>query len=468
MYKKIKDGILWTFFGNLVKGGSGILLISILSRELGPEKIGLIGILSVIYGLCETLLDFGVSQSIVSKKSVEKNELSSLFWLNQGLGLILFVAIYFLADPIADFIGYVEISKMIKILSIVFIIEPIDLVFQAILQKNMNFKVLESVSVIKQFSVLISTLLFLNFNLGIASYVCGIVAGAFVDACLLFRYFLKNKLWMPNFHFRLSECKKHLRFGFYTTLKSFLNFAGTNLDQIIVAKVFSIEVLGLYYFSKKIIEQPISFITSSFSKISFPLYSRMKKDHDIKNVYELLTKKISLIGFPILSIAFVFSPYLVELFFGNKWLESVELIRLFLIVGAIQIISVGFSSSVILSKDKPKELFLTDLFFTPTRLFLIFLSSLYSIKATIIFYMLIMLIKSIYLQSKTNKLINLSFKEYFSQLKNPIIISVVYIFLAEISNNFYASLIITTAIFYVILNELLKKDMEKILNKIEV
>lgn len=468
MYKKIKNSFFWTFLGNLIKGGSGILLLSILSKELGPEKIGLIGILSVIYGLCETLLDFGISQSIISKKSIKKNELSSIFWLNQSFGLILAVITYFLANPISNFIGHVEISNMIRVLSVVFIIEPLDLVFQTILQKNMNFKVLELVTITKQISILISTVFFLKLELGILSYVYGIIFGAIVDSSFLFKIFIENKWWTPTKYFKFSECKRHLKFGVYATLKSFLNFAGANLDQIIIAKIFSVEVLGLYYFSKKIIEQPISFFTSSFTKISFPIYSRMKNNSDIRKTYKLLTNKISLLGFPALSAIFVLSPYILEIIFGKKWLESIELIRLFVVVGAIQLISVGFSSSVILSKNKPKDLFLTDLFFTPVRLFLIFLSSLHSIKSAIFSYILITTLKSVYLQSKTNKMISMSFKEYLLQLKEPIAISLTYVFSNRLISNSYLLVTTTFLMFSAVLYIFFKSNTKQILNELNV
>jgi len=61
---------------------------------------------------------------------------------------------------IAGFYNYGELEFLIRILSIIFLIEPLGLVFRALLQKELNFPILEKVSITRNIFQLVIIILF--------------------------------------------------------------------------------------------------------------------------------------------------------------------------------------------------------------------------------------------------------------------------------------------------------------------
>ncbi len=421
VYPKSKKGFKWTLLSNGIKGGLGFLLIFFLTKILGPEKIGIISILMVIYGLSENFVQFGISQSIISRDKTTKNELTSIFWANLFIGFSVFLIVNLIALQIANFYNQPNILIYIRILSIVFLIEPLDLVFRAILEKELNFPNLEKVNIIKYSILSISIIVFVFLGFDIFSYVYGIILSVLTSVFSFSFIFIKNKLWVPSFHFSFQEIKPHYSFGFYVTTKSFLTYVGRNFDELIVGKILGMEILGLYYFAKKIVEKPSQLLSASFSKVSFPMFVNLKSDASkLKKAYLNLTHIIASSGFLFFGGMIFLAPILIPIIFGAKWNGSIFLIQIFSVIAFLDIVSGGFSPYVLYVFNKPRFVMKVDLFLTPLRLFLIYLASLISIKVVVLVFFCIILSKMIILQNKANKNLSTNFREYLLNIKKPI------------------------------------------------
>jgi len=87
--KKSARGALFTLMGT----GSAFLLnlvsTAILARLLIPEDFGLIAMVTAITGLLLVFGDIGLAMATIQRESISHDQVSSLFWVNVGLGLAL-------------------------------------------------------------------------------------------------------------------------------------------------------------------------------------------------------------------------------------------------------------------------------------------------------------------------------------------------------------------------------------------
>ena len=421
VYSKSKKGFVWTVISNGLQGGLGFLTLLVLTYVLGVEKMGIISILGVIYGLSETVVQFGLSRSIISREKTTDKELTSIFWTNLGIGFVVFLAVNLLADIIAQLYDQPDMGGYIKVLSIIFLVEPLDLVFRAVLERELEFARLQKVKMFRFVfqAILIITLVLLGF--GVISYVYGIIAATALSAITFLIIFLRNNLWVPSLHFKLSDIKEHYSFGAYVTGKSFLNYMGRHFDELIVGAVLGVEPLGIYYFAKKVVERPMQLFVRSFSKVSFPMFSKLKsKLEKMTKAYFNLMHAVSSVGFLIFGSMIVFAPLLIPLIFGEEWVESIFLIQVFSLTAFLDVISAGFSSPILYVFRDPKYNFKVDLFMTPFRLLLIFLASLISIEAVVITFFLVVIFKVLLLQNRVNHYLKIDFGRFFKNLQNPL------------------------------------------------
>jgi O-antigen/teichoic acid export membrane protein len=72
--------------------GNGVLQLAasvILARLLGAEDFGLVAIVTVLTSFAPLLIDFGLGDATTQKSKITRSQVSSLFWLSSGIGLVI-------------------------------------------------------------------------------------------------------------------------------------------------------------------------------------------------------------------------------------------------------------------------------------------------------------------------------------------------------------------------------------------
>src|SRR5262245_37787265 len=76
--------------------GNGVLQIAaavVLARLLTPEDFGLVVIATVLTSFAPVLIDFGLGDATAHRTKITRDQVSSLFWLSSGIGLVIAVVI---------------------------------------------------------------------------------------------------------------------------------------------------------------------------------------------------------------------------------------------------------------------------------------------------------------------------------------------------------------------------------------
>ncbi|MGQ7114949.1 oligosaccharide flippase family protein, partial [Escherichia sp. TWPC-MK] len=73
------------------------------------------------------------ANSIIQRKEISHLELTTLYWLNVGLGIVVCVAVFLLSDLIGDVLNNPDLAPLIKTLSLAFVVIPHGQQFRALM-----------------------------------------------------------------------------------------------------------------------------------------------------------------------------------------------------------------------------------------------------------------------------------------------------------------------------------------------
>ena len=79
--KQTFSGLVWTITDTLVLKGLFFAATILLARILGPADFGLIGLISVFLALGVSIVDSGLSSSLIRTVDVENKDYSTVFIL---------------------------------------------------------------------------------------------------------------------------------------------------------------------------------------------------------------------------------------------------------------------------------------------------------------------------------------------------------------------------------------------------
>ena len=120
--KKTARGLIW---GGIGSGGMQLLNLAfgiLLSRILSPGDYGMVGALTIFSAVAGIFTESGFTLAIVNRKEISQSDYSSVFWFNLAVGAGLYLALFFLAVPIADFYRTPEMVPLARFLFLSFFI----------------------------------------------------------------------------------------------------------------------------------------------------------------------------------------------------------------------------------------------------------------------------------------------------------------------------------------------------------
>src|SRR5690348_12967214 len=142
LYKKTVSGVFWTFIQRVGGNGLSFIIFIVLARLLSPRDFGLIGMLNIFIQISQTLVDGGFSLALIQKKNADEEDYSSVFYINLAVSTALYFVIFFTAPLIATFYKQPILTELLRVISLIFIINAFSYVQNARLTKEMRFKTL--------------------------------------------------------------------------------------------------------------------------------------------------------------------------------------------------------------------------------------------------------------------------------------------------------------------------------------
>ncbi|ELY2514761.1 MOP flippase family protein [Cronobacter malonaticus] len=332
---KTISGAKWSAISTVIIISLGLVQMTILARLMDGHQFGLLTISLVIIALADTLSDFGIANSIIQRKSISNLELTTLYWLNVGLGIVVCAVVFLLSDLIAAVLHNPDLAPLIRTLAFAFVVIPHGQQFRALMQKELEFN---KIGAIETFSVLAG----FTFTVVSAQYwpvAMTAILGYLVNTAVrtaLFGFF-GRKIYRPGLHFSLSSVSSNLKFGAWLTADSLVNYVNTNLSTLVLARILGAAAAGGYNLAYNVAVVPPMKLNPIITRVLFPAFAKIQDDIDKLrvNFYKLLSV-VGIINFPALLGLMVVSNNFVPLVFGEKWVSIVPILQLLCIVGLLR------------------------------------------------------------------------------------------------------------------------------------
>ncbi|MES9665971.1 MOP flippase family protein [Bacillus nitratireducens] len=330
--QKAFSGAKWTTISAIIVSSLQIIQLVIVSRILPPESLGLMTTIMVVVGFAQLYSDMGITNAIIYKESLTGKQLSSLYWFNLMLGLLLTIFIIGITPVIADFYHEPKLKTLLYLIAVIFLINPIGQQSMVLHQKELKFNILAKIEILAAISGFILTIALAYGGYDVYSLVVGQIFIGFVKMCGY--VFISKNVSRPMMYFKFSEVKSFISFGLYQLGERTVHYINSNLDYIIIGSLLGSKALGYYTIAFNLIILPISKINPIVTRVAFPVFSKIQNNIPLlKSSYFKVIRVLSFINFPYFFGLFISAPILVPVVFGEKWMPSVVLIQILAFVG---------------------------------------------------------------------------------------------------------------------------------------
>ncbi|MEO0740862.1 MAG: lipopolysaccharide biosynthesis protein [Bacteroidota bacterium] len=340
-------GFGWMFGGRGVYFAVNMVVLVVLARLLDPAEFGLIGAAMLVVDFCNQFSQIGVSPYLVQREEIHDRHIRVAWTCSLLSGLLVYGGILLLEHQVARFFNIPELAALIPFVGVLVVLQCVQTVVQALLQRNLKFKQIALWRVIGNvFGYGIVSIGCALAGLGVWSLVWGRLAQNSVQALgyLATMPFPKRPL------LRWEVLKEMASFGGGVSLQNVFNYFGRQGDYIIVGRYLGATSLGLYTRAYKLMELPVKFVGQSLHSVLFPVLSKMQNDDErMGAAFVRVSSAMVLFSAAIGSFVGVLAPEIVSVMLGDGWEGVILPLQ---VLGAATVFrgTYKISSSVVLAK----------------------------------------------------------------------------------------------------------------------
>lgn len=347
-------GITWNFIEIFSRNGMNFIIGIILARLLSPTEFGIIGMVMIFIVISDVFIDSGFRQALIRKKECTQADYSTVFYFNVAVSIVLYCILFFSSGLISSFFNVPALKDVVKVMGLVIIINSFRLIQQTMLEKRVNFRFLAKITFTAS---LISGLLGIALaysGFGVWSLVIKMIAYAFLVTLLCWAF---NR-WFPVPVFSIRAFNEHFSFGSKILLSQVISKLVTNTYVFIIARYFSVEILGFYAKANSFNSMISGNLETMVSKVSYPVLASINDDNErLKRGYRKIIKTTMFMScFAMLFIG-ISSEALIVTLLGERWLQTAGFLSI-MCYGGMLFPMLALNSSILKVKGR-SDLFLT-------------------------------------------------------------------------------------------------------------
>jgi PST family polysaccharide transporter len=321
--------------------GNGVLQIVgavVLARLLTPEDFGLVALVMVLTRFAPLLIDFGMADATTQRNKITQSQISTLFWLNSGIGFAVAVGLVVCSPLIAWLYQEPRLQSVALYFAITFVFTGMSGQHLSLLRRTMQFVVIAKIQFLSAAAGFAVAILIAMSGYGYWALVLRPIVSA---ACIAAGAWMACR-WRPGLPVFDTEVKSMVGFGMHV-----LGFSITFSMTMVADRI----ALGLFY-----LPRDVGFYQNALNMYDNAMWSPLQQLHGVGSAglsklrsnpaalqekYEATLSALAFFVMPTAAILSVTGQDVVVILLGKIWRESGLLLSIIALRGIFDFIELS-------------------------------------------------------------------------------------------------------------------------------
>lgn len=319
LVNKVITGVRWAAVLRMAGQSFSWLSTLIVIRFLSPTDYGLNSMLQSPLEVIMCLTTLGLDIALVQSSKLEETEIRSVFGWLLVINGVLFLAYFFGGTLLANYFKEPRLDILAKILALIFLLVPFRVIPNALLDRELKFKLRAQVDLSATICATLLTLGMAVMGAGVLALVLGVIASRAIAVILLMVFepwFVK-----PSLHYATAH--RLMVFGGLTAVTGVVGMMSGAVLSLIAGRQLGAELLGIYAVSAEFAMWPLSKVLPVMNLSLVPAFSKFQSQRDVATHYWVkgigfaaLVLVPAMIGMACIADAFVHT------ILGDKWSDA--------------------------------------------------------------------------------------------------------------------------------------------------
>jgi len=335
---RVNRGLAWIAIASSIVWVLDIVgMIIVLALWISPAEMGIAALIIPFFPALDLAAELGLPSAVIQRDDHTPEKISTVFWLNLGMALLLCVVLGLVVGPILAAVhGHPILAAMAAVYGVKLVWHNVYVVPRSLMRRELRFKELSVIRIIGNVGEFAAKVGSAAAGAGIWCFLIGpsarvVLVGIGIQIC---------HPWRPQLLFRLREAMDWAKFGLKASASQIIYQLYTNVDYQVVGYAFTPEVTGLYWLAYELVLKPCFLIGQTLAPIAFAAYSRLKHTREALVKQFISFTRLSLVvmlGF--LSIIIVSADDILRLIWDEDAARAATAARILCGVGVLRSLS---------------------------------------------------------------------------------------------------------------------------------
>jgi PST family polysaccharide transporter len=311
----------------------GLASIVFVARLISPAEYGIIAMVAPVTAFVLLFQNLGLNQAVVQARTLTPQQTNALFWVNMAASAAVALVLVAISPLVAWFYGDPRPGWVTAATALTILVTGSRQQHIALMNRNMRFRDLGIVDVATAVATFLATL---AFAYALRSY-WALWIGAFLGAVFNSALAWWLSPWRPSLAVSFAGTRSMLSFGANLTGFNIVNFFARNLDNVLIAKVWGAEAVGLYDRAYKLMMFPISNINYPVSRVILPALSRVQDEPArFRRMFLLSVTALALVAVPGVIAGAIASDAAIAVLLGPQWVDAAPIFFWLCVAAVVQ------------------------------------------------------------------------------------------------------------------------------------
>jgi O-antigen/teichoic acid export membrane protein len=344
--------VLWIGVGKAANALISLSVTAVLARLLTASDFGIIAMVVVFSGFLNILAEAGMSTTVVQKRELDEDSLSSLFWLGLGIASATAATLAIGSGWVAQLFGESRLTPVVAWMSLGLVFLSLGRVPNGLLQRAFKFRELAAIELVAAVSSGVVGVWMALTGSGYFALVAQTLCSGLVNAALRLAF----SGFRPRLRFDYGKIKSVTGYSGDVTAFAAINYWARNLDKALIGRTLGAAELGFYGRAYALMLHPMEAINGIINPSLHPILSSLQGDPErMTRAYIKIARLVAMLALPSMCILGTLAPELVRTIWGPNWQPSIRVFAILCLVGSVQPIGSTFGS-VFLATNKTRML----------------------------------------------------------------------------------------------------------------
>jgi O-antigen/teichoic acid export membrane protein len=333
---KASRGLRWSLLGNMAMKVASFGMAIVLARLLTPADFGDYAVALAATQFVMHINDVGLIAGTVQWRGALEKMAPTASTMAFGFSVVIYLCFFFLAPSFANLAGTPEAANIVRLLTVVILIDGVTAVRAAALMRTFQQDKLTKANFLGFIAQAAVTISMAANDFGAYSFAFGQVTGTLVTGILVF--------WWAAVPVRVGfdrdVARKLMKFGIPLAASLGVEAVLMNADYVIVGNVTGGVLLGFYLMAFNVSSWVPGVISTAVRQVSVAGFSRLS-EHTPEALTDGVRRTVPILFtglVPIAVLMAVLAPQLVEVLFGADWLPAASVLRWLVVLTVVRML----------------------------------------------------------------------------------------------------------------------------------